>query len=460
MENETQPQQKLNQAFKQHISEPYQAPKTFWQENRIMLKAALIFVLCMILLIPQALITNLVQDRRNHKTEVHQQLATQISQAQKVQGPLIIIPYSTTIMEDQSGVKKARVIREYLHIMPEQLKIKANAPVDESHRIGIYKLPVYESEITASGMFTNIPWQQAGIPAEQIEWGKAQLVISLSDFKGLKVQPNITWNGVTFKTIMGSHESQNVEQALHIPIELNPVLAAATHNFSFKIELRGTQSLSFVPIANDNQFSLTSNWKMPFAIGNHTVNLNKDFEAKGTVASWNILGINKSFPQILKGGSEALKSEMVGINFSHGVDTYDKNMRSVKYAILIIVLTFVISFFIEQLQNKKVNALQYGLIGVALLVFYTLLLSISEYIGFNGAYVLSAIAVAGLIGWYSAGIYESKKLGLLTSGFLTFLYGFLFVLITISDGSLLLGSIGLFLIIALAMYGSRKIKTI
>jgi inner membrane protein len=454
MENETQsPQNSNNETL-------YQPPKTFWQENKIILKAALIFILCMILLIPQTLITNLVQDRRNHQAEVHQQLATQISQAQKVQGPIIIIPYTTTILEDQNGSKKSRVIREYLHIMPEQLRINASAPVDESHRIGIYKLPVYESEITASGNFTNMPWQQAGIPAEQIEWSKAQLVISLSDFKGLKAQPNITWNGVTYKTIMGSHESENVEQALHLPIQLNPEMATAIHNFSFKLQLRGTQSLSFVPIANDNKFTLTSNWKMPFAIGNHTVTLNKDFEVKGTVASWNILGINKSFPQILKGSSVAFKTEMVGINFSHGVDTYDKNMRSVKYAILIIVLTFVISFFIEQLQNKNVHALQYALIGVALLVFYTLLLSISEYIGFNGAYALSAIAVTGLIGWYSAGIYDSRKLGLLTASFLMFLYGFLFVLITISDGSLLLGSIGLFLIIALAMYGSRRIKTI
>ncbi len=430
---------------------------TFWQQNKVILKALLIAFFCFLLLLPQSLIKDLIRDRQNHQTAVTEQLAKQISREQIIHAPIIVVPFTETRAITEEGKTKVELFNDYLYLMPEQLNIKANAPVNETHRIGIYKLPVFESTIKINGFFKNTNWQQAGIAEDKIQWANAKLVVSIADFKGLKAQPKIVLDGVTYNTNIGTKDYNNLNNVVYIPLNLTTQWLAAEHSFACNLELRGSNALSFVPVGNNNNIQLVSNWKSPLAIGDHTVNLNKNIAKEGTNAQWNILGINRNFAQVVKGLDENLHSESVGILFNDNVNTYDSNMRSAKYALLIIALTFVISFFVEQLQQKRVHPLQYALVGFALLVFYTLLLSISEYLGFKMAYLISATAVTALISWYSIGLYNQKT-GLMIGIYLLCTYAFLYVLIVISDGSLLLGSIGLFIVIALGMFVSKKIN--
>ncbi|MEA5045946.1 MAG: inner membrane CreD family protein, partial [Petrimonas sp.] len=147
-----------------------------------------------------------------------------------------------------------------------------------------------------------------------------------------------------------------------------------------------------------------------------------------------------------------------GVRFIQAVDQYQQNMRSVKYAILIILLTFVAVFFIELLQKKSVNPFQYILVGLALVLFYTLLLSISEVLGFNLAYLVAATMTTLLIMAHMGSILKSRKQGFLIGALLAFLYLFIFILIQMESYALLVGSLGLFVFLAVIMYYSKKVK--
>lgn len=146
-----------------------------------------------------------------------------------------------------------------------------------------------------------------------------------------------------------------------------------------------------------------------------------------------------------------------GVELLQGVDSYSKTIRSVKYALLFIALTFCLFFFIEVLQKRNVHPLQYVLVGFALCIFYTLLLSISEYTGFTIAYVTASAATVGLISLYIHSVFNKWSIALVFFLFLAALYGMIYILIQLQDGALLFGSIGLFVVLALVMYYSRKI---
>jgi inner membrane protein len=202
--------------------------------------------------------------------------------------------------------------------------------------------------------------------------------------------------------------------------------------------------------------NLASEWPNPsfngaFLPDKRTVTVN------GFKANWNVLHLNRNFPQIWTGNQHAISNSSFGIDLLLPVDNYQKSYRSIRYAILFIGFTYLVFFFIEVLNKIFIHPIQYILVGVALIVFYTLLLSISEHINYNFAFIISALATLLLIAGYVRAILKSGKLTMLISGILAVLYTFIFVIIQLQDYALLIGSIGLFIILGLVMYFSRKI---
>lgn len=180
--------------------------------------------------------------------------------------------------------------------------------------------------------------------------------------------------------------------------------------------------------------------------------------ASGFVASWKVLNLNRNFPQQwLSDQKVGFGDSAFGVDFLLPVDNYQKSTRSVKYAILFIGLTFLTIFFLEMGQSRRVHPFQYALIGLALVIFYTLLVSISEHVPFNSAYLIAAIMTIGMTGLYARSLFQSGRMALFVSGTLTVLYGFLFVVLQQQDYALLIGSLGLFVILGVVMYTSRKI---
>jgi inner membrane protein len=226
--------------------------------------------------------------------------------------------------------------------------------------------------------------------------------------------------------------------------------------FSLDIKLKGSELLYFTPVGRTTEVNMTSSWKDPAFDGQYLPDTS-DISGKGFSAWWKVMQVSRNYPQCWADGTYDLASSSFGVRLIQPTDNYAKSERSVKYAILFIALTFTVFFFLEILQRKQVHPLQYILVGFALCIFYTLLLSISEYTGFNAAYIIAGSATVALIGLYVWSIFKKGRIALGFTLALGGLYAYIFILIQLQDYALLFGSIGLFIIIAILMFYSRKI---
>ena len=223
------------------------------------------------------------------------------------------------------------------------------------------------------------------------------------------------------------------------------------------VKINGSEQLHFVPLAGNSTFSLTSTWPDPKFDGSN-LPTSRNVGSQGFTAKWNFNKANLPFGTAIKDFDFKKEPFAFGVTMIQPADQYAKTMRSVKYAILFIGLTFALFFIIEIMQQKPVHPVQYVLIGIALVIFFTLLLSISEFILFDYAYLIAAAATISLISLYAKGHFNSLKTAGVFASLLACLYGFIFVLIRLEDTALLVGSIGLFIVLAVVMYASRKIN--
>ena len=229
-----------------------------------------------------------------------------------------------------------------------------------------------------------------------------------------------------------------------------------TKPFNFNVKLKGSEYINFVPVGKVTDIELSSDWNNPSFDGPFLPD-SREIDDDGFTAHWNVLHLNRNYPQAWIGAQHKVKDSAFGVNLLIPVDSYQKSERSIKYAILFIGLTFLVFFFIEIINKKRVHPIQYILVGLALCLFYTLLLSISEHTSFNIAYGISTLLTIGLISTYTKTVLKSNALTGLMGGILIILYLFIFIIIQLQDYALLMGSIGLFIILGLVMYFSRKI---
>jgi inner membrane protein len=226
--------------------------------------------------------------------------------------------------------------------------------------------------------------------------------------------------------------------------------------FYCRFGLNGSSYIQYIPIGRTTEVHLSGAWNDPGFTGNFSpVHTTGD----GFDATWHILPFNREIPDTwTDGGTAAYCDTCFGVSLVETVDHYQQTMRSAKYAILFIALTFVVFFFVETLTGKRIHPIQYLLVGMALILFYCLLLSLSEHLGFTPAYLIAAVATIGLIAFYGHSIFKRRaQTGILTA-VLCLLYIFLYVVLRLEEIALLVGSAGLFAILAGVMYFSRKIN--
>ncbi len=434
-----------------HNKEPH-----FFDKHKILLKAAFIMVLLLLFIIPQSMISSLIRERKERQQEVEMQIEKTYSGPQVVAGPVIMLPYAK-LVSAATAKQNATYEKSYAYIMPEQLNMDAKAQ-PSSRRISLFTTSIFSSQITTNGTFGKDNVSKLNIANENIYWGEAKLLIGISDFKGLQNMLTVNWDGKQYTAATFSDNNLIFNNALQIPVEISAASLQQPHQFSYQLALNGSRELQFIPVGNETNVNLNTSWATPRFMGNYPASYNKDFAKKPIVANWHVLGINRSFPQQWKEGNFQLQADTFGINFLQPIDTYGKTMRSVKYAMLIILLTFLVYFFIELMQKKSAHPIQYAMVGFAMVVFYLLLLSISELLGFNAAYLLSAICTIALIALYSHSIFKIKKTTAFFTIILSTMYLFIYILIQLEDSALLVGSIGLFAILAAVMLSSRKIS--
>lgn len=455
----------------------------FLKANKIILKSLFIGFLILLLLIPTFFIQDLVSERQGRQKEAVDEISSKWAGSQTVTGPVIGIPYYETLVTDPG---KPKGEKKWAYFLPSKLDIHAHIIPEKRYR-GIYQVIVYTTALQIKGSYDSLHLPELNIPPANLLWNEAAIFFDISDVQGLREdmilhlsgggqlaginlpagtgQPAVTApsvaTGSAFNTdldmVPAKFSSQQFQNSLSASL---PAALADIHGpmeFSTTVKLKGSGNLLFVPVGKETKVEAASSWSTPSFTGTFLPDV-RTVRDSGFVADWRVLYLNRNYPQQWKEGVYELGKAAFGVNLLVPVDSYQQTTRSVKYAILIILLTFTAFFLIEWIYARAIHSLQYVLVGLALCLFYTLLLSFSEYIGFNRAYLVAAAATIALIAWYVRSILRSSKMSLFVGCLLALQYGFIFTLIQLQDYALLMGSIGLFLTLAVVMYFSRKIK--
>ena len=374
---------------------------------------------------------------------------------QTITGPFLSIPYDRYIkrqLPKDTTVTYTKTT-EWLHILPENLEINGSISPEKRYR-GIYEVVVYESDLKISGNFISSNINTYDIPHEHIHFDKTSLNIGITDLKGIEKQITLNWNKTTIPFNSSTSTKDIVVKGINAPV--NYKLDSTDFNFSLDLQLKGSQNIYFIPVGKTTDVNLKSDWPTPSFAGTFLPD-SRTIDNNGFTANWNILHLNRDFPQSWIGKNRKVKESIFGANLLLPVDNYKKSHRVARYSILFLVLTFLVFFFVEVLNKVFIHPIQYLLVGIALIIFYSLLLSFSEHFKFNIAYILSSVLTLSLITGYTSAILKSKNIGLLLLGILSILYTFIFTIMQLEDYALLIGSLGIFIILGIVMYYSRKI---
>ncbi|MDP2236222.1 MAG: cell envelope integrity protein CreD [Bacteroidales bacterium] len=423
-------------------------------KNNLYVKVGTIVLIAILLLIPAAMIQSLIGEREQNYNETIREVSSKWSEEQTLCGPFISIPYHRYVEQSKDNQSTISKVKAYIHLLPEQLKITGTISPERRYR-SIYEVVVYKSELEISGSFASLRLTELDIPLQNIQFDKAFITFGLNDLRGIDQEIILNLNDERLSFNPGVLSNDVVESGVHALVNLNPD-SNQNADFSFNLSLKGSQKLYFTPLGKVTDIDITSSWVNPSFNGAFLPDP-RDVSEDGFSAHWNVLHLNRNYPQQWTGSSYSVKESSFGVDLLLPVDNYQKTYRTARYAILFIGFTFLVFFFIEVLKKVFIHPVQYILVGIALVVFFTLLLSISEYLRFNHAYIVSAIATLSLVAAYVKAIIKNLRLTGLIVGILFILYSFIYVILQLQDLALLIGSIGVFVILALVMYFSRKI---
>ena len=421
-----------------------------WIRQSLYIKIASIGFIIILLMIPNSIIKNLIHERNYRQQEVISEVSNKWGNAQQVIGPVLTIPYKT-FYENQDG-KKLEIIK-HCNFLPEQIEI--NGEINpESRKRGIYNVVLYQTSINSIGYFKQPDIKKLGISEENVLFDKAFIQISISDMAGINDKIKLTFDNDTYRMESGIKKMNGFNSGVKIPIKLNRI--SKELKFSFDLNLNGSHFLTFGPVGKETLVNLNSTWGSPSFMGSFLPD-DRSISKEGFNASWKILDLNRNYPQSWIGEQQNLLQSSFGVELIQTVDEYSKNLRSAKYALLVISLTFLVFFFFEVINKQKVHPMHYTLIGLSISIFYFLLLSLSEHIGFNLAYLISSTVIVGMIVSYSLSIFDTKFLTIVLLGILSSIMGFIFIILQLEDFALLAGSVGLAIVVASVMYYSRTI---
>lgn len=438
------------------------------QNRRFYLKFFIIAFIMILLLIPQAFIAGLVGERAGWREQAYQSIGQSWPGEQTLAGPILVVPYQLTInrkevVKDASGAEREtlheEILNDTLYLMPKQLKV--NSKLDSTLRYrGIYEVPVYASSLQISGEFDNqvLLDMLAENQDKKFRWEKPYLAVMVRDQRGIARPPRLKWLGNDVLFQPGSNLPGSAPAGMHAKL---PELALETPTrlpFAFDLDLNGMRAMNFALLSEDSDIKLAANWPSPSFDG-ELLPVNREVTESGFTAEWRAssfsFNVSGAMEQCRKGECGSLLNRAVGFSLMQPVDVYQQSERSIKYALLFIVLTFGVLVLFELLKKLRIHPVQYTLVGFALTVFYLLLISLSEHMAFLLAYALAGVASTGLLTLYFGAILNSCKLGLLLGFGLAGLYALLYMILQAEENALLMGSLLIFAVLAVLMLATR-----
>ena len=423
---------------------------SFWQRYSPMIKMSIIGILALLLLIPSAMIMQVINERQDYQRQVIDEIGNSWGHEQIISGPIISIPYNS--IENNSTYIR------YAHFLPETFILNGYLKSEFRSR-SIFKVIGYKSDLTISGKLAKPDFSTFGKQLQgKLDTSGAIVQLPISDLKGIKDRIYLIVNGKSYEMNPGLSVQDISKAGLWCKIPLSELFSKGPNpNYEIKVsKLYGTQRLRFLPIGKETVINLSSDWGSPSFDGSFLPE-SRSWNDTSFKAKWKVLNLNRNFPQQFYGSNSDLQNSEFGVTLFQPVNHYTLSQRSAKYAILFISLTFLTFFFSEITNNRKIHPIQYILIGLALVLFFSLLLSLSEQIGFDKAYFVASSAIILMVVMYAQSILKNMRLTGIIAGILILLYGFIYIILQLENMALLFGSIGLFVILALVMFISRKI---
>jgi len=427
-----------------------------WVKNSVTIRLITISVLLMLLLIPVGMVKDLIRERERRQESAIREVSNKWGTEQTIKGLVLTIPYNI-YSKVYEGDDKYKVVttRAHAHFLPEQLNIKGNISPNVRYR-GIYEVVVYSANIDLKGSFEFPDFEEWKIDPDNILWEDAFVSLGLTDLRSIQQDVAVKWNGKDYAFNPGVPVTDVVSKGISTKVIVDSEDTSKKNiDFSLSLIFNGSSALSFIPLGKTTDVNIASEWKDPsfkgaFLPDNRTID-------NGFTANWQVLHLNRPYPQSFRGATQGINQSSFGVDLLMPVDSYQKSMRSAKYASMFIALTFLIFFFVQILNEVRIHPLQYIIVGLALSIFYTLLIALSEHIPFHWSYLISSAAIVGMVVLYVKNIFKNQKLTRMMGLMLIILYLFIYTIIQSQDYALLMGSIGLFIVLATVMYLTRNI---
>lgn len=433
-------------------------------QRKLLYRLLAIGGLTIVLLICLSAVQNIVYERQVRSMEVKQDIARNSAYQQKVSGPVLVIPYRRVVREtvrvDGTGDQTVeRISTGHLHILPDLLEIDG-ALHNEVRSRGIYRTHLYRAQTLIKGAFLVPP--HFGVTQDLVDYtfGQPLLSIGVSDIRGIQSDLKLSFDDAETPFLPGS-SSPILKEGAHAEVPVLDLANQQRHTFEIPLNLQGTEQLRLMPVGKTTQVRLSSDWPHPSFIGEF-LPVERAISKDGFEATWSTSFFATNLQALFdkcydSTGCEELHGREFGVSLVDPVDQYVQSERSLKYGLLFIALTFAGFFLFEVLKSIAVHPVQYGFVGMALVIFYLLLLSLSEHIGFAAAYLTSTTACVMLIGGYLRSVLKSSSRAVGFSTGLAAVYGVLFTVLNAEDYALLLGSALLFVVLGIAMYVSRRV---
>lgn len=436
-------------------------------QNSLVAKAVLLFCFALILLIPLKFIFNIISERSDLYDYTSSGIGQEWGSSQVIAGPVIVVPYSVRTKQDETitdenGKKRIvskTVVNNYRAvILPDTMNASIDL-ADEVRRRGIYQSTVYTAKLSMKGKFDINLRQTIGVNGSvTINLNDAFVSLGVKDTKAImKISSfKVGSQNIDLQSGSGLESIEEFKKGTFGNVDIKTADNISLP-YDIAMEFRGSNGISVIPVAKINDVAISSSWKDPSFFG--LLPEKRDISGEGFKASWNVSHLVRNYSQAFVDGRYGnLDEAVIGVTLYDTVTHYRQVIRAVKYGFLFIVLTLLTLFIFEVTSRRQAHFIQYAIVGASLVMFYLLLLSLSEHISFFLSYLVSTAAVVLPVSLYTAGIMGDKRYGGVILLILTGLYLILFSILKMEDYALITGTILVMCVIYALMYLTRNLR--
>jgi inner membrane protein len=442
--------------------------------DSIFVRLLVIGLLSLLLTVGVFMAMALVSERQDRRNETKQEVTAGWGGSQTLCGPALSVPFTVLEVNPEKGGPLIPV-RHLAHLLPERLDVHGRIE-PELRYVGIYQFVLYRSKLQVEGEFTLPADMTPGFAPQEVLWRDAYLTLGIADPRGIRNAIAVQWDDAKVEAEPGVRDQAMGGAGVTAAVAVAET--ARKYRFSFPLDLNGAEQLLFCPVGKITSTHLTSPWTSP-SFKHDFLPEERRVDDAGFEATWRVLHINRNTPQHWTdnqrsnppshGGEDSRNQRgnlpshsgedfpRYGVSLIQTVDQYQQTMRALKYALLFILTTFLAYFIIEVRQARRIHAVQYLMIGAALLIFYCMLFAISEHYPFWLAFLAAASAATAQIGLYTRAALGRAALALAVVGLLAVLYSLLFVTLMLESYAVLVGAGELFLLLTIMMYLTRKV---